>query len=233
MYGQPSDPQPRSKLRHDVKRRVLRAAEGGVVPFPHRVVLPPIDVHRARPLKAGDPVRRQVVEPQVTYLQSSNLIYPQACQSCHGRQQARPVRRQRRGPPCEQPPHSSLLDRQLQCQRPTADRAQHLDPRRVLVSLAERLAELKLPVTRLNRLPHQLDLRARDCEANHIPCQGLERVQRHGQDIVHRLARHRPCDDQPPRPPIVRPRARLPARRREVLVEGRRQRGTVTPADAW
>jgi hypothetical protein len=170
-----------------------------------------------------DPVRRQVVKPQVAHLQTSDLVHPHACQRCHCRQQARPVRRQRRGPPCEQPTHHGLLDRQFQCQRPTVNRAQHLNPRRVPVVLTELLAELKLPVARLNRLPHQLDLRARDCKANHVPCQRLERVQRHEQDVVHHLARHRPCDDQPPRPPIVRLRARLPARRREVLVEGRRR----------
>jgi hypothetical protein len=43
MYRQPSDPQPGPQLRHDVKRWFLRAAECGVVPFQHHIVLPPVD----------------------------------------------------------------------------------------------------------------------------------------------------------------------------------------------
>jgi hypothetical protein len=74
IYCQPCDPQPRPQLRHDVERGVLRAAECGVVPFPHFVVLPPVDVHRAHPFKAGGPVRRQVVEPQVAHLQTNWLV---------------------------------------------------------------------------------------------------------------------------------------------------------------
>jgi hypothetical protein len=52
-----------------------------------RVVLPPVDVHRARPLEAGHPVRREVVEPQVAHLQPRDLIDPQAGQGSHHRQQ--------------------------------------------------------------------------------------------------------------------------------------------------
>ncbi len=41
--------------RHGEERALprTRAAECGVVPFPHRVVLPPVDVHRIRPSKPG------------------------------------------------------------------------------------------------------------------------------------------------------------------------------------
>ena len=46
-------------------------------------------------------------------------------------------------------PHRGLRDRQLQSQRPTANRAQRLDPQRVPVGLTELLAELELPVPRL------------------------------------------------------------------------------------
>jgi hypothetical protein len=60
-----------------------------------RDVLPPVDVHLARPLEAGYTVRHQVVEPQVAHLQPRDLVDPQATQCDNHRQQ--PPRRARCG----------------------------------------------------------------------------------------------------------------------------------------
>ena len=56
-----------------------------------RDVLPPVDVHLARPLEAGYTVRHQVVEPQVAHLQPRDLVDPQATQ-CDNRRQQQPWR---------------------------------------------------------------------------------------------------------------------------------------------
>ena len=75
----------------------------------------------------------------------------------------------------------------------------------------QRLTELEQTVASLHHLPHQLNLLRRDGEADEVPGQGLERLARHGQDVVHAPARHRPRHDQAPRQPVFRPRARLSA----------------------
>jgi hypothetical protein len=46
---------PAAQLRHHVQLRVPRAPERWVVALALRVVLPQVDVHRARPLEAGHP----------------------------------------------------------------------------------------------------------------------------------------------------------------------------------
>ena len=61
------------------------------------VVLPPDDVQRTRPLEAWRPVPRQMVKPQIADLQQRDSVNPQAGERCHRRQEARPVRRHRRG----------------------------------------------------------------------------------------------------------------------------------------
>ena len=95
------------------------------------------------------PKRRQVVKQQVTTPAIERPPSPACMPALPRTSTARPVRHQRRGPPYEQPTHSGLRDRQLQSQRPTANRAQRLDPQRVPVGLTELLAELELPVPRL------------------------------------------------------------------------------------
>jgi hypothetical protein len=75
----------------------------------------------------------------------------------------------------------------------------------------------------------QLDLRRRHGEANQVPSQGFQRHNRHRKDVTHSLAGHRPCDDQTPGSPVVRPGARLPHGRREVLVELRCKAGNRRP----
>jgi hypothetical protein len=140
------------------------------------------------------PNRRQVVKQP--HLQSSDFVHPHACQRCHGSQ-----RRAR----CA----TSAVGRHVSSQRTVAfgigsfkaSGRPRIEPS-VLTRNECQLASQSCwqgwncRCRAWPRLPHQLDLRARDCEANHVPRQRLERVQGHAQDVVHRLARHRPCVGQ-------------------------------------
>ena len=121
--------------------------------------------------------------------------------------------------PSQQPLHSSLQNRQLQCCRAAPNHTQFAYPRGVLVGLAQLLPQLKLTVAGLLILPHQFDLRRRHGKADEVPREGLERLERHEQNVVHSPARHRPCHDQAPRLPVVCRGARLTAGRRQVLIE--------------
>jgi hypothetical protein len=78
MRLKPHELQPATQLCHHVQLRIPRAAERGVVALALRVVFPPVDMHQARLLEAGHPVRHQIVETQVAYLQPRDLVDAQA-----------------------------------------------------------------------------------------------------------------------------------------------------------
>ena len=232
MHLEPGEHHPVPQLRHHIQFRVARAAERRVMALALRVVLPPVDVHRARPLEAGHPIRHEIVEPQVAHLQPRNLIDPQAPQRGHRRQEPSAVRGQRGRPPCEEPTHRCLLDGKLQRHGATPNRPEHLGPRRELVGLTQRRRQMELAVPGLHGLPDQLDLRGRHGKTNQVPCQCLQRLRRHRQNRAQRLTGHPPCDDQAPGSPVVRPCARLPDGWREMPIELGRQGGDRRPSAA-
>jgi len=118
------------------------------------------------------PNRRQVVKQP--HLQSSDFVHPHACQSCHASQ-----RRAR----CA----TSAVGRHVSSQRTVAfgigsfkaSGRPRIEPS-VLTRNECQLASQSCwqgwncRCRAWPRLPHQLDLRARDCEANHVPRQRLD-----------------------------------------------------------
>ena len=86
----------------------MERPNAGLLALALRIVVPAVDVHRARTLKAWHAVTCQAVEPLVANLQATHLVYQHTRQCGDACEEASAMTGQRCGPPRQQPPDGGL-----------------------------------------------------------------------------------------------------------------------------